>query len=92
MLGRDELRDGVQLDVGRPLVDGANLGVAVELLDAERLCEADPAEQLDALGRGLLRHLAREQLRPARCELREARLDRCELQRMGMDNARICST
>ena len=54
VIGRDELRDGVHLDVGRPLVDRADLRVSIELLDAKRLGEAHPPKQLDALGRGLL--------------------------------------
>ena len=44
VLGRHKLGDRLQLDVGRALVDGADLGVAVELLDAVVLGEAHAAE------------------------------------------------
>ena len=47
---RHELRNRVHLDVARALVDGANLRIAVELLDAEALGEADAAQELDAFG------------------------------------------
>ena len=56
-LARHEFRDGVQLDIRSALVNGADLGVTVELFDAEVLGEADAAEQLDALGRDALRDL-----------------------------------
>ena len=41
---RHKLGDRLQLDVGSALVDGSDLGVTVELLDAVVLGEAHPAE------------------------------------------------
>eukprot|EP00331_Platyophrya_macrostoma_P006894 CAMPEP_0176433120 /NCGR_PEP_ID=MMETSP0127-20121128/15816_1 /TAXON_ID=938130 /ORGANISM="Platyophrya macrostoma, Strain WH" /LENGTH=447 /DNA_ID=CAMNT_0017815453 /DNA_START=418 /DNA_END=1758 /DNA_ORIENTATION=+ len=57
-----ELRQRVQLDVRRALVDRADLRVAVEALHVVVLREPNAAHPLDALARRALRHLRREQL------------------------------
>ncbi|GMT03256.1 hypothetical protein PENTCL1PPCAC_25430, partial [Pristionchus entomophagus] len=62
VLGIDEFRDRVQLDVGGALVDRAYLGVAIELLDGELLRESDAAQPLNALRRRLRGHDRRVQL------------------------------
>merc|ERR1719270_349621 len=58
----NELSDGLQLDVARALVYGADLGVAVVLLSSELLSEADPSQPVDTLRRHTLRHLRGLQL------------------------------
>src|SRR5450432_3017476 len=61
-----QLRDRLELHVGRALVDRADLGVAVELLDGVVLGVTVPAVQLDAEGCHALAHLRGKELRHRR--------------------------
>mmetsp|Transcript_20629 Transcript_20629/g.43840 ORF Transcript_20629/g.43840 Transcript_20629/m.43840 type:complete len:213 (-) Transcript_20629:43-681(-) len=59
---REQLCDGVQLDVGSAFVDCTNLGVAIKFLYPIFLREADSSHELHTFGGSLLRHLCAEQL------------------------------
>src|SRR5690554_3094919 len=65
-LVEQDLRDGLQLHIGRTLVDRADLGVAKEFLGPKLLGKPDAAVELHALRGDALGHLARDQLRHRR--------------------------
>ena len=61
-LASSEVKDGVELDVARTLVDSADLAVTPELLDTLLASKALTTGPLDGETSGALRNLAREEL------------------------------